>query len=501
MFTRLTILGVLLLATVSAAQSRPQRAVVLDHMAFFLAWFPERTPGSVEVRVLGMTGTPVVPVDVAVAGSAWATDSGSFFVSGRDGDAGVVQFVAYDAQTETFSRPTGARYTEVGSDFVGVAWDEQTDTVYALDAGKNRIVAFLSYVLGDPLPAPVTVLNASAFPGLATADHLTLGIGEAPGRLVVYEHGTMVVEEDHWVLTPGTQGWTTEFRPGLSRASHLSPDELTVGATEVTIEGPPGVPVEVVKISGAARTVSVVGTATTDGQGSAVVALGSPLELGEVYATRNHSYGPEVQPPYASPVYRWGTVESIGAHVSMQPLGGGLALLSYLGNGRFEVPLFASVSDLNAAPAQFTVSLAVGTPADVTQVNGRDFLAAPVVIDATLNIFKAGFDGGLASVPLPIPVDDALVGAVICYQWWVQNGAQSVALSNIVGIPIRGFRFVPFGLEEFFGDASTGSVATPGSNHASADERRAAVHRWLLDCGARELSREDLRRIRARLRD
>jgi hypothetical protein len=454
-------------------------------------WIGRRQSFKAIPATAGLVASSTVATSIPLAGGAvfvGAPTPPAMILSGRDPgtDEGVLELFVWDTNNLLYtSPPSGGSYREAGSDFVGLAWSV-SGLMYLLDARKKRIV-FAPYQPGASLPAVWSVLiDDTVAPVLGAADDLAMSARETGSAidLRLYDHFEHGADRHTIALSPS--GVAVALEGGFrDRAAAIDDGDLLVGRSWVRVFGPPTTPLSVVHMSGATPP-PVLGTATTDAQGSAIVTLSSPLAAGEIYGTLPQTLA-EPAPPFGTPVFRDGAAEDIDSGSTIRPFLSGLAMTAFVDSRHFRVPIWIDpeAPAQVVVPATYTGYLNVGSAGDiVTLPDGRRFLASPVTVSTDIEVWdhdKPGF----GVVKLPIQDDPALANGLVYFQWVVIVGSNA-KLSDIMGFPIRVERWVRPG-STLFG----GTNILSGGSGAGSGSFAEAFAIWLRSAGFRRLSRQE----------
>jgi hypothetical protein len=445
------------------------------------------------VRIATRSVQTVLPSPIDEPGAVFMTaDASCVFLGGRDA-SGEGRIVVYRQEGSGFSAVASG--TLPGRDVVGIAYATAARRLYVLDHAHREIV-WAPYRAGSALPTTWTTLVASSTePLLAAIDfhELRLAADGAEPRISVVDYRLLpgdLLDVTH--LASGSVKLEQHLGPAL-RAGRIDALALRAGDTSVPVKGPPRTHVEVLRMDGEPPE-QVVGSATTDASGDAVVTT-SALVPGAIYGARSSSW-----PDPSAPFLAAHTIEGVNdvltaGHAIAPQLAHGNAC--FRGNPLFVFALEVVHEGGTAKPAgvvAYPVRLVLGTPGDeiADLGGGRRALIGTVSLAEQVEVGTGSSrygDARVASpsvaIPIAIPDDPALVGGVVLCQWYVVLGPTDIRVSQITGWVVRDGRWIPPHARELFtppSDAHAPRVAARAAQETSDPEgseaKSARIRAW-----------------------
>ena len=319
-------------------------------------------------------------------------------------------------------------YALPGADFVGIAYEQSQQLLYALNfTAKTILVAPWDGVSSISTLSTSTIASQSAVPDLANATWRTI-VGNGDGRIVLCRYPRARQLEGE--VLDLSQGIVSVPVAGLApyHDAYAVPVDSSEGDPLVSVKAPLGVPFEVVDVA----TDSVIGSGVGMGESTPVlVTTLAPLVLGERYVARVVGATTPADLSFEC-VRRYGYSEAFADGMQMEPF--------YYQRGATSGSVFDIRLNMHgpASPSLRAYSgyllVAFRAPTDpVAQIGDNYLLQTGTYFPVSGYVLPDWVTG---TIKTSIPIPDGLEGLVFLVQYYMMDGS-TPRISQVYGASIR----------------------------------------------------------------
>ncbi len=413
--------------------------------------------------------------------------TGVLFVGEDSQGKGVVALVRF--QQGTFKVTDSKSFA--GRSFVGSCFSISKKKIYLVDRTKKEVVQGSFDQANHALPSSLsTVLTSVQCSGLnnATRSRIYTGNDLAVRTILILGEYPSPMDERHWLLIDtGSSPLATEDRVGTYEWPHLGETSLRTveNQAQLTVEGRAGFSFDIISV----LTNQVIGSGAIPPSGRATTVV-APLQMGDIYAVKDLGTG-LVHGMTTTPVKYWGSSETLPSGFQILDLDHESAMVAEIGAG-IDISPSLTMREPAQSPKQskqWNAWLLVGSEQEVTDMgNGKFVIVSNLSLPDTA-VWEPGMQHALAGVELMAPTDPTLAGAIVCYQWMIEEGG-NLYFSDVIGIMFRGSIFDPSVLSSNAATSSRSSASRKVKPQVKARETKvlkAGRAKWWALAGARPL--------------